>query len=207
VREGGACDEALSLGRVRDCRVPVVGAAARVVARLQGGGPVRVAALFTRRKSVYRSLGADCYDVDRDARTFDLACPVVAHPPCRAWGKLRGMAKPRPDERDLAWFALWVVRHCGGVLEHPAHSGLWGEAGLRAGVRDEFGGLLVVVDQSWWGHAAVKCTGLYCVGCVPAPELDLSYARRTVESMCRAGRESTPVALAVHLLHLAGGVR
>lgn len=38
---------------------------------------VRVAALFTRANSVYRALGADCFDSRRDARTFDLACPVV----------------------------------------------------------------------------------------------------------------------------------
>ena len=57
-----------------------------------------VAVLFVRSDSVYKQMAdVDCYDIDRDARTWPGGCPVVAHPPCRAWGLLRQFAKPRPD--------------------------------------------------------------------------------------------------------------
>jgi hypothetical protein len=164
---------------------------------------MRVAALFARRTSVYFELGADCYDEDRDARTFDLACPVVAHPPCRGWGQLAHFAKPRKDERDLAWFALWAVRHCGGVLEHPITSRLWDEAGIYPGSRDEFGGLLVPIDQADWGHRAQKRTGIYCVGTTFRPRLGFCDPLVPVERMGRAERERTPPHLAIELLEAA----
>lgn len=165
----------------------------------------RVAALFTRADSVYRELGADCYDAQRDARTFDLACPVVAHPPCRAWGQLAHMARPRPDERDLALWAVHVVRHCGGVLEHPYSSRLWPEIGtLSWGIRDRFGGVLVPCMQSWWGHRAPKRSAFYIVGPVlPMPDDSELAPTRTVERMCRQERERTPPRLASWLLHVA----
>lgn len=164
----------------------------------------RVAALFVRAGSVYAGLGCDCYDMARDARSFDLAAPVVAHPPCRSWGRLSQRAKPRVDERDLAVWAVWVVRHCGGVLEHPMSSRLWQFFGIRPGVRDQFGGLLVPVHQSAYGHRAPKLTGLYLVGCQLRPELHWGEAARgRVELMCRAERERTPVLMAEQLIELA----
>lgn len=166
---------------------------------------IAVAALFTRRDSVYQTLGADCFDVERDARTFDLSCPVVAHPPCRSWGMLSHFAKPRKDERDLAWWAVHVVRLCGGVLEHPLTSRLWREIGVRTyGVRDQFGGVLVPCDQAWFGHRARKRTGLYVVGPVPSmSQVDGGVAVTTVERMGRAERERTPVELARWLVDCA----
>jgi hypothetical protein len=162
----------------------------------------RVAALFTRADSVYRSLGVECFDLARDARTFDLSSPVIAHPPCRSWGQLRHMSKPRQDERDLAVWAMWVVRHCGGVLEHPMTSGLWPFFGLTPGVVDQFGGVLVPVDQVAWGHRANKRTGLYCVRTIVRPRIG-GRASTTVERMCRAERERTPVELARDLVRAA----
>lgn len=79
------------------------------------------------------------------------------------------MAKPRPDERALALYAVARVRMFGGVLEHPKRSKLWPVLGLpRPGQRDEFGGWTLLVNQSWWGHRAEKATALYIVGCEPA---------------------------------------
>lgn len=163
--------------------------------------------MFTQPRSVYHSLGADCYDEARDARSFDLSCPVVAHPPCRSWSNLSHMAKPRVDERDLAWWAVHVVRHCGGVLEHPLNSRLWLEIGtLTYGVRDQFGGVLVPAMQSWWGHRAPKKSCFYIVGPVPAMPDDSELVPSTVvERMCRQERERTPVKLAAWLLSTARG--
>jgi len=123
--------------------------------------------LFTRSDSVYLSLGCDCWDMTRDARLFRGSDPVIAHPPCRAWGRLRGLAKPRPDEKDLARFAVGVIRKNGGVLEHPEKSTLWIDQRLplpgMAG-KDPWGGWTLSVDQFWWGHLARKRTWLYIVG-------------------------------------------
>lgn len=74
-----------------------------------------VAALFVRADSHYKTMaGVECYDMERDARTYDGPWPVVAHPPCRAWGRLRTFANPRPDERNLARLAVAMVREWGG---------------------------------------------------------------------------------------------
>ncbi|WP_186289126.1 hypothetical protein [Burkholderia gladioli] len=139
-----------------------------------------VAVLFARADSIYKALpGCDVWDIERDARRYGGSSPVVAHPPCRAWGRLAHLAKPRSDEKALALFAVERVRKLGGVLEHPAYSKLWREAGLPApGSRDAFGGHTLPVNQHWWGHRAEKATWLYIVGCEPAslPEIPLSMA-------------------------------
>lgn len=128
-----------------------------------------VAVLFARKDSNYKDMPqCDVYDIDRDARNFAGGAPIVAHPPCRAWGRLRTFAKPRADEKDLAIFAVQSIRAFGGVLEHPKGSTLWPTAGLPApGQRDEFGGWTLPIFQSWWGHRAEKATLLYIVGCEP----------------------------------------
>ena len=62
-----------------------------------------IAVLFARQDSRYKQLhGFDVYDIDRDARTYNKNYPVIAHPPCRAWGRLSHMANPRHDEKDLS---------------------------------------------------------------------------------------------------------
>jgi hypothetical protein len=144
---------------------------------------VTVAVLFARADSVYKTMpGADVWDIDRDARKWQGGAPVVAHPPCRAWGQLSYFAKPRPDEKELAFFAIDAVRQNGGVLEHPKGSKLWPVAGLpEPGHRDEFGGWTLVISQHWWGHRAEKLTRLYIVGCEPGqvPDIPLRLGRST----------------------------
>ena len=122
-----------------------------------------VAVLFARADSVYKALpNVEVYDMERDARTYDGPHPVVAHPPCRAWGRLRTFAKPRPDERNLARLAVALVREFGGVLEHPAGSTLWKAQGLPAPGAgfDGAGGWTLAAPQHWWGHKAEKATWL-----------------------------------------------
>lgn len=167
-----------------------------------------VAVLFARSRSAYFDLAADVYDATRDARTYSGALPVVAHPPCRAWGRLSHMAKPRHDERDLALFAVEAVRRCGGVLEHPGASRLWSAADLPApGARDAFGGWTLPVLQSWWGHRAPKRTLLYVCGVrpgdVPPIPFELGEPDGRVQLMGRAERERTPLPLMTWLLELA----
>lgn len=180
-----------------------------------------VAVLFARADSHYKALpDCDVWDAQRDARRWPGGCPVVAHPPCRAWGQLRSWAKPAPGEIELAPWAVEQVRRWTGVLEHPARSMLWPTVGLpEPGEIDFAGGWTLVVDQFWWGHRARKRTRLYIVGCaprdIPAMPLTLGdapctlglYSRRD-RARCRPSiskpeREHTPPELARWLVELA----
>lgn len=126
-----------------------------------------VAALYIDPRGPYPKLGpsVDCFDEFRDARTFTDTIPVVAHPPCGPWGRLRHLSR-RPQDRELAIDAVSVVRANGGVLEHPRGSLLWKELGLPqpGELPDAWGGRTVEVSQCDWGHVARKTTWLYCVG-------------------------------------------
>ncbi len=190
---------------------------------------MQIAVLFARADSNYKQLpGCDVWDAERDARKWPGGCPVVAHPPCRAWGRLRHFANPRDDEKDLARFAVAQVRRFGGVLEHPESSQLWPDQQLPAvGERDRFGGWTLPVHQYWWGHRAQKKTMLYIVGCEPReiPPMPLVLGvsdcvirldkRRADGSHIRKGdadwkqplgpaeREHTPAAMAEWLVALA----
>lgn len=164
-----------------------------------------VAALFVRKNSHYLHLGVDCYDITRDALTWPGGVPGIYHPPCRAWGQLSHMAKPRSGEAELSLWAMQMVRQFGGVVEHPYASRLWAVSGcLRFGIRDQHGGVLVPVYQSWWGHRAPKKTCLYIVGPVPEiPYIDEPVTTTVVERMGRAERERTSEAFAAWLVELA----
>lgn len=180
-----------------------------------------ISVLFARRDSVYKCLCDDVWDIERDARNWPGGNPVVAHPPCRAWGGLSHMAKPRPDEKELAIFAVRKIREFGGVLEHPKTSRLWDVMRLPApGDRDCFGGFTLCVDQFWWGHKARKATFLYVVGCEPkdvptipmrldaveytvASKIKKYSGRRTKKEISKKEREATPVDFAKWLIELA----
>ena len=183
----------------------------------------QVAVLFARHDSVYKTLpNVDVYDADRDARTYRGHLPVIAHPPCRAWGSLRHFAKPRCGERKLAIWSVILVRRLGGVIEHPAASRLWPTCHLpEPGERDAHGGWTLVVDQDWWGHRAEKRTRLYIVGCEPgdippmpikleeppcvvSPWAGLRSGMQGYRPQLRkAEREHTPLSFAEWLIELA----
>lgn len=128
-----------------------------------------IAVLFARGDSYYKTMpDTDVYDIERDARTWPGGTPLVAHPPCRAWGRFAHVAKPREGEKDLALLAVRHIREFGGVLEHPLGSKLWAVAGLpKPGQRDEFGGWTLPIMQHWFGHRAEKKTLLYICGVEP----------------------------------------
>jgi hypothetical protein len=148
-----------------------------------------ISILFARKDSRYKDFYEyDVYDIDRDARTFDGKYPVIAHPPCRAWGMLSHMANSRPDEKDLAWFAIDKVRKNGGILEHPKGSRFFKEAGcpdVGAGY-DSYGGFTMLIDQFDFGHVAHKNTKLYICGLKieDLPELPPKNTNITDRSIC-----------------------
>lgn len=184
-----------------------------------------VAALFVRADSIYKTTpNVDAWDAGRDARKWAGGCPVVAHPPCRAWGSLAQFAKPRPDEKELARWAVKMIREWGGVLEHPASSRLWADQVMaEPGTIDAHGGRTVEVDQFRWGHTAEKLSRFYVVG-MTYPELVAMIPHRRTDrpTMCignprgvakghpdwrpellKGDRERTPPALAAWLLDVA----
>jgi len=128
-----------------------------------------VAVLYVDPRGPYPKMpGVDAWDERRDARGYAGPHPVVAHPPCGPWGSLKAYC--HQQDATLAPHAIEQVRTWGGVLEHPARSGLWRELRLpRPGeLPDAFGGVTVEVFQVDWGHVALKPTWLYLVGVSPA---------------------------------------
>lgn len=166
--------------------------------------------LFARQDSIYKQIGCNVYDKDRNALNYAGKEPVIAHPPCRAWGRLKHFAKPEPGEKDLAPWAVEIIRKNGGVLEHPAGSSLWEYCQLGKSKPDQFGGWTLSINQSWFGHRAEKRTYLYIVGCTPAelPEYPLKFDAIQYkigsgkQEITKAEREHTPEALARWLIEL-----
>lgn len=182
-----------------------------------------IAILFARSDSVYKNLiDLDIYDEQRDARTFNGIQPVIAHPPCRAWARLRGMSKPAPHEKQLAKTAVDLVRSNGGILEHPESSTLWLEKQLPNPIThpaqiDKFGGFTLPIQQFTFGHKARKNTWLYICGIrpidLPAMPFRLGEAgcvvargkrtKKWKKELTLAEREHTPIELAMYLVEIA----
>lgn len=170
-----------------------------------------IAALFVTPDSIYKQIPwLDCYDEQRDARTFNDDRPVIAHPPCRTWSKLRAFSKGDEAEHELAHLAVMIARTNGGIVEHPASSALWTNYNLPApGKRDEWGGFLFTVDQGAFGHPALKRTTFYIVGALTTdiPPFGIwSSHNRTVESQHSADRLKTPPPMAQWLITLATNI-
>ena len=122
-----------------------------------------VAALYVDPRGPYPKLVTHWWDETRDARTYAGPWPVVAHPPCGPWSKLRHLCTQQDATCGPA--AVQQVRRWGGVLEHPEHSQLWAHCGLPLpGELGDGFGRTHRVEQVAWGHPCVKPTWLYVVG-------------------------------------------
>ena len=163
-----------------------------------------VAVLCARRDSIYHGFkDLDVYDAGRDAFSFRGGVPVVCHPPCRGWGRFRWRSNHDENELELARFCVRACQANGGVLEHPAASALWKDAGLpRPGQPPSRSGWTLAVDQSWWGHPARKATWLYIVGLTDLPTIpySLTLPPTPVVHLGRAERERTPPTFAEWLV-------
>lgn len=165
-----------------------------------------VAALCVHPAGPYPQLLADCYDQGRDARTFGGGKRVIAHPPCQAWCRLRGLSLG--NHRDLAPFCVHQVRTWGGVLEHPAHSRLWRACELPppGGFPDQWGGWSLKVELGWFGFPSRKPTWLYIVGRDDHPPLPAkSRPSGRLDQLNHRRRSETPLHLAHWLIDLATG--
>ncbi len=142
-----------------------------------------VAALFVDARGEYPKHFTHWYDQKRDATTYDLPLPVIAHPPCQRWCRLAGLVEARwghkrGEDGGLFASALATLRRCGGVLEHPAYSDAWKAYDLPApksgegwapGAREHE--WTCYVEQWRYGHRAKKATWLYYVGLTQPPAL------------------------------------
>lgn len=174
-----------------------------------------VAALYVDPRGPYPSMPAvRCWDEARDARLYPGPHPVVAHPPCGPWSRLRHFCKHQP--RDCAPIAVTQVRLYGGVLEHPASSTLWKHCSLPLPGEppDHYGGWSAQVDQVSYGHRARKRTWLYVVGIDPGgvafktggtPTHCVNSRKKDSHllELSRVARSRTPVSFAEFLVSLA----
>ena len=188
----------------------------------------RVAALYVDvDRGPYASIdGVDLWGVDRDAAKYDGPYPVIAHPPCGPWGRLRHLCgRDLLAQEQLGPIAVDQVRRWGGVLEHPTDSKLWTACRMAPpnGLPDGFGGITISVEQWFWGHRAVKPTWLYIVRGevpafpgVPATPRPASGGRKArsidpskrsmTERLSKNERHLTPRAFALWLVQIARSV-
>ena len=184
--------------------------------------PYRVAALYVDPNGPYPRLCSNWYDKERGAENYAGPWPVVAHPPCGPWSRLKHFCTKQDPQAALT--AVDQVLKFGGVLEHPAGSSLWSHCGLPS----PFKKLPALVPRVWslevnqvnWGHECLKTTWLLFVGVNPRQVPELPPAREPVKVVTTSlktadrrpniswrKRHLTPPAFAEWLLktaHLAG---
>ena len=135
-----------------------------------------IAAIFVSRRSIYRHLpGVDCWDRSRNAANFAATVPVIAHPPCRCWSKLRHQVrlndKATATEKALGVWAVETVIKNGGVLEQPAGSLLWDACQLpRCDDRTDPFLWTLYIEHGWFGFPTRKPTWLLVSG-VPSSQV------------------------------------
>ena len=168
---------------------------------------MKIPVLFTQFNSNYNDNQIfDTYDLHRDAFTYYDRIPLIAHPPCRLFSRLRKFSSAPVSEKKCAFFALSKVRQFGGILEHPRSSTLWktGNFDITGNV-DNYGGFLRSVNLSWFGYPCEKKTMLYFVGISPAqlPAFPLSFdcithtigstSLQSLPEISKTSRSTTPV--------------
>lgn len=169
---------------------------------------MKIPVLFVHARSNYKKLDTfDCYDEKRNALSFTGSLPVIVHPPCRLFSRLRGMSCAPPEEKELAYWAVDLVRKNGGVLEHPVGSTLWKDKNLPLpGQYDEFGGFTICINQSWFGYYAEKRTLLYIVGIkmgdLPGYPLSFDAVQKMVPQLTKKQRSETTVELCMYLAEI-----
>lgn len=169
---------------------------------------ITVAALYVDvARGPYASMpGVEAWGVERDATTYDGPHPVVAHPPCAAWGRLKWFAK---DDGHTGPIAVAQVRKFGGVLEHPEHSTLWRACDMPepGWLPDAWGGYSLHIRQFDFGHKCDKWTWVYVCGCAPddlppMPPRRLEQAEYVVTNEQRKGDPGYKPRIPVNERHL-----
>jgi hypothetical protein len=150
-----------------------------------------VVALYVDKHGPYPLMVDEWWDAERNADTYPGPLPVVAHPPCGPWGRLKHLNKFQRKEHAV--HAVEFVRRWGGVLEHPHGSSLFRSCGMPwpGELPDAWGGWTIEIDQCRFGHVARKMTWLYIVGC-PREELPAIPVPRQPTHWCAGRRVAHP---------------
>ena len=135
----------------------------------------KIASLFVETNGIYFSDAMiDPWDIERDAFKYKGPHPVIAHPPCKRWGRYWSggpSAKIKrikgADDNSFA-HSLWCARTFGGVIEHPEASHAYEWFGIKRPVlggwiKADNWGYTTCVAQGNYGHRARKLTWLYVV--------------------------------------------
>lgn len=162
--------------------------------------------LFVHSRSNYKKFDFfDCYDEKRNALNYTGTLPVIAHPPCRLWSKLRTLSTADESEKEYASWVLQLVRQNGGILEHPYDSTFWKTFDCpKPGTFDKFGGTTIVFDQFHFGYYTRKRTRLYIVGLkslkdIPPMPLRFEPVQRKFENLTKKQRSETTSELCIYL--------
>lgn len=143
--------------------------------------------LFVEKNSIYKTLDCDPWDAERDARNYRGTSAIVAHPPCRLWSVMKKLSTAPPEEKFLSLDAVEYIKMNGGVLEHPAGSDLFKHPAVVGH------GILLSVDQHWWGHLARKKTILFICGIelrdIPPVPLSFDAVTHVVDCSNRRNRQ------------------
>lgn len=153
-----------------------------------------IAVLCTAEKSLYRSLpNLDLWPVSRNAWNFNSDYPVIAHPPCPQWSRLKGLASEDEEQKALAFHCLHKVFSNGGILEHPEGSAFFNAAGIRP---------THSINQSWFGYPIPKRTWLFCykVKLLPTP-LSFELPSRNFHNLTKRQRSEGTHQLCQWLVH------
>lgn len=155
--------------------------------------------LFCREDSIYKKLGCDTWTKQRNFKNYTGNEPIIAHPPCRGWGKFKWRSNHETHERGYAIWALQYINKYGGILEHPKSSDIWNHKEVREDCK-------FPIQQSDYGHKARKDTILYIVGVsrrhLPRPGLNLGNPDGKIEYLSKSLREHTPIDLARYLIKI-----
>lgn len=178
-----------------------------------------ISALYAQAYGAYSGFeDVDVWDEKRDARLYPGPHPVVAHPPCKRWGRFFHGSPRKPhqftlgDDGGCFAAAIASVSKWGGVLEHPADSLAWDHFGLmhppRSGgwvMADWRGGWTCYVEQGFYGHPARKATWLLAYGC-DLPSLRWGKGKQRLDPVVLA-RHGYETARRRGIVSMAGGKR
>jgi hypothetical protein len=120
-----------------------------------------ISVLCTNENSNYKLIpGLDLWPASRDMHHYGGSNPVICHPPCAQWSRMRAFANDNPSQKFLALMCWDIVNSNGGIFEHPSASSFWHYVCADRS-------RLISVNQSWWGFPCRKTTWLYFSKCQP----------------------------------------
>lgn len=155
-----------------------------------------ISILCVARKSNYFNIpDLDLWTEERNAYLFNGNNPIIAHPPCAQWSKMRAFSRPDKVAKNLALFCWEYVNQNGGCLEHPQGSALFKYVGAN---RSQ----IVSINQNWFGFPSRKTTYIYFAKCEPE-RYPLSFDRplRTTTSLHSKDRSIMPLMMCKWLVH------